>query len=69
MNKSTLNALIKLYDEIGLSYTDVIRDMKYGYLTENTCRNGRDVLWYMDVCIYIDTLEFLTEAEIDDQLL
>lgn len=43
-------------------------------LTCNLARNGREVLWYMDpdngksVSIYIDTLEELTEEEIEEEL-
>lgn len=65
-----LVALKKLYEEIG--FENVLSDIENDYLTENSCRNGRDVLWYMDennnVAIYIDTLEFLTEEEIEKEL-
>lgn len=65
-----LEALLKLYEEI--NFQDVIEDIKHAHLTENTCRNGRTVLWYMDerlsVAIYIDTLEFLSEEEIEEEL-
>lgn len=43
-------------------------------LTRNLARNGREVLCYIDpdngrcVSIYIDTLEELTEEEIEEQL-
>lgn len=43
-------------------------------LTRNMARNGREVLWYIDpdngkcVSIYIDTLEELSEEEIEEQL-
>lgn len=67
---NVLAAITKLYKEIG--FEDVLNDIEHDYLTENTCRNGRDVLWYIDenhnVAIYEDTLEFLTEEEIEEQL-
>lgn len=65
-----IEALRALYDELGIEFT--LRDVDKDYLTENTCRNGRKVLWYMDenkcVAIYIDTLEFLTDEEIEKEL-
>lgn len=70
MNKSILAAIEKIYNKIG--NRNIIDYIRHEYLTENTCRNGRDVLWFMDednnVAIYIDTLEFLTEEEIEEQL-
>lgn len=67
-----LAAIKKLYEEIGFEDVDVLSDIEHDYLTENTCRNGRDVLWYIDeannIAIYIDTLEFLTEEEIEKEL-
>lgn len=70
MNTSTLNALVKLYTTLGLE--NVIDDISNDYLTENRCRNGRDVLWYLDgtvnEAIYVDNLTFLSAEEIDEQL-
>lgn len=70
-NTSVLTALTKLYTT-NIS-SDVLADISTGYLTENTCRNGRDVLWYSDentnTAIYIDTLELLSEAEIERELM
>ena len=67
---SVLAAIEKLYKEIG--FEDVLNDIKNDYLTENTCRNGKEVLWYLDenksVAIYVDSLEFLTEEDIEEQL-
>lgn len=41
-------------------------------ITINTCRNGRKVAWYLDetkeLCIYIDTMEELTQEEIENEL-
>lgn len=69
-NKNTLAALRRLYERIG--YTDVLTDIANDHVTENTCRNGRTVLWYMDEsrsqAIYTDGLEFLTEEEIESEL-
>lgn len=43
-----------------------------GYLTVNTARNGRDVVWYFDginqLAYYIDNNDKLTDEEIDEQL-
>lgn len=67
-----LAALKKLYDEIGFDEPHIYDDIENDYVTENKCRNGREVLWYTDeshnIAIYIDTLEFLSEEEIDEQL-
>lgn len=72
MNKSTLKAVESLYNIIGID-TDVLTDIKEGILTENTTRNGRDVVWYNnglnDVAVYIDTLERLTDEKIEKELL
>lgn len=68
---SVLVAITKLYEELSGEH-NVIEDINNDYLTENTCRNGREVLWYMDndTCkaIYIDTLDFLSEEEIEKEL-
>lgn len=72
MNKSTLKAVEIIYNIIGIE-TDVLTCIKEGILTENTTRSGRDVVWYnnglIDVAIYIDTLERLTDEEIEKELL
>lgn len=43
-----------------------------GYLTVNTARNGRDVVWFFDginqLAYYIDNNDKLTDEEIDEQL-
>lgn len=68
---SVLAAIEKIYEEIPGEH-DVLNDINHDYLTENTCRNGRNVLWYIDeannIAIYIDTREFLTEEEIEKEL-
>lgn len=70
MNKSVLLAIKKLYQHLGTD--SVIEDIDGDTLTENQCRNGRNVLWYLDetnnVAIYIDTLELMTEEEIEKEL-
>lgn len=71
-NKSVLAALEKLYKE-GLNFIEyyVISDINDDVLTDNTGRSGRKVLWYNDntseAAIYIDTLEFLTDEEIEEE--
>lgn len=44
-----------------------------GYLTVNTARNGRDVLWFFDginqLAYYIDNNDKLTDEEIEEQLM
>lgn len=68
-----MKALYKLYGTLGLiGEADVFSDYFNGYLSEHTARNGRPVLWYMDErnneAIYTDTLEFLTDDEIEQEL-
>ncbi len=65
-------AIKNIYDTLGLDKPDIKNDRKHGYLTDNVARNGRNVLWYLDetndIAIYIDTLEQLTEEEIEKEL-
>lgn len=67
---NVLGAIKKLYNRVNSH--DVIEDIASDRLTENTCRNGRTVLWYMDenedVAIYTDTLDFLTPEEVENEL-
>lgn len=67
-----LLAIVKLYELLGFDFTDFNIDIKYDYLTENIARNGRSVLWYIDethnAAIYVDTLELLTDEEIEKEL-
>ena len=66
-----LEAINKVYSIVGYG-EDVFGDIENGYLTENETRSGRDVVWYMDgekeCAVYVDTLEVLTEEEIETQL-
>lgn len=69
-NTSVLKAISKLYGaEVS---ADILDDIRCNLLAEHTARSGRDVLWFMDEnvseAIYIDTLEFLTEEEIEKEL-
>lgn len=75
INTSILVAYAKVYDELGYGrpdLTQMIEDQRCDRLTENTTRSGRDVVWYLDenhnVCVYIDTLEVLTDEEIEREL-
>lgn len=67
-----MNALVKLYERLGFDGTNIIDDYNNDYLSENDTRDGREVLWYVDEthneAIYVDTAEFLTEEEIEEQL-
>lgn len=38
----------KLYKWIGHDLGDVENDIEHDYLTENTGRDGKDYLWYLD---------------------
>ena len=74
-NTSVLRALAKLYERLPKGYAGAVIEeinANFSSLTENTARNGREVLWFMDTlhceAIYIDTLEFLTEEEIEKEL-
>ena len=65
-----LEALKKIIEEVG--DFDLINAIEADFLTENTARNGKAVLWYYDgiteKAIYIDSLEFLTNEEIENEL-
>lgn len=67
-----IEAMAKLYEEMDFENPDIAEDMKNDFLSECKCRNGREVLWYMDEAnnkaIYIDTMEFLTDEEIEKEL-
>ena len=60
-----------ILDEIDSSLTPEEAEAA-GYLTVNTARNGRDVVWYYDginqIAYYIDTNDKLTDDEIEEQL-
>lgn len=74
-NEKQVAALIKVLDDLDYDSDEesLLDNLKYDYLTINKCRNGREVAWYIDEshnkCIYVDTLEELTDAEIEEQLL
>lgn len=67
-----LEAIKRLYNELGVENPDIIADYDHDYISINKCRNGRDCVWYLDeskeACIYIDTLEFMTDEEIEKEL-
>ena len=49
-------------------------NIELDYITINTTRSGRDVAWYIDAddhsgCVYVDTLDALTEEEIERELI
>lgn len=54
-------------------YQNMIDHNDFETLTQNTARNGRPVIWYLDsesneAAIYLDTNEVLDEAERQEQL-
>ena len=61
-----------ILDEIESSLTPEEAEAA-GYLTVNTARNGREVVWYFDginqLAYYIDNSDKLTDEEIDEQLM
>lgn len=65
----------KILARVGIEPTEenIEQLKKDGTLTVNTCRNGRDVVWYMsettDIAMYSDTQEELTEEEKEEQLM
>lgn len=69
-NTSVLRALVKLYDELCMGDC-VLDDILYSIVSENIGRSGRLVLWYNDnnceEAIYVDTLEFLSDEEIEKE--
>lgn len=69
-NTSVLKAMVKLYEELCMG-DFIIEDIQWNVLSENIGRSGRLVLWYNDnnseSAIYVDTLEFLTDEEIEKE--
>lgn len=67
-----IKAIEKVYSVAGIESESIFDDIKKDYLTLNTCRNGREVVWYMDesknVAVYVDTLEVLSNEEIEKEL-
>lgn len=61
-----------ILDEIDSSLTPEDAEAA-GYLTVNTARNGREVVWFFDginqLAYYIDNKDKLTDEEIDEQLM
>lgn len=73
-NNSFLEALTVLYSRLDLADDDnVIASIENDCLTSHKGRSGRDILWYLDatqnVAIYVDSLTFLTDEELDNELL
>lgn len=70
MKNQELKAIEKLYESIGMEFHH--EDYDRDFLTVNVCRNGREVYYYMDEriskAIYIDSLELLTDEEIEKEL-
>lgn len=51
----------------------LLHNIENDYISINTTRSGRDVAWYIDGddhsgCVYVDTLDALTEEEIKREL-
>ncbi len=69
---NTLGAIKKVYELIGFETPEIIFDIRDDYLTEHEARNGRNVIWYLDetynVAVYTDTLEVLSDEEIEKEL-
>lgn len=54
--------------------SNLIQDaIDHDIITLNECRNGRDAVWYLDetveCCVYIDTLEELSQEDIEKELM
>lgn len=69
-NTSVLKAMVMLYEELGYGEY-ILDDLKWDVLGEYIGRSGRLVLWYNDnndeAAIYVDTLEFLSDEEIEKE--
>lgn len=72
VNECCINDALKaLYDYLDMDImVNIEQDLKSGYLTENTGRDGNDYYWYSDehnnVAVNIKTCEVVTDdAEID----
>lgn len=63
-----LEAIVKLYNRLD----GIVFDSKDNHFMDVTARNGRDVFWYRDEmyneAVYVDTLEVLSEEEIEREL-
>lgn len=63
-------------DESGnckISFALIQDAIDHGIITLNGCRNGRDAVWHLDesieCCVYVDTLEELSQEEIEKELM
>ena len=67
-----MEAIRKLYSKMNMDENSIQDDMKNNYLSECIARNGKKVWWYLDNercgAIYEDTLEMLTEEEVENEL-
>lgn len=68
-----IKSIEKLYDELGFENPHVVDDIKNDILTEACSRNGRRILWYLEpegkeAAIDVDTMQFLTDEEIEKDL-
>lgn len=72
LSSKEMKAIEKLYSELNLDTKSIENDYNSDYLTLNTTRSGKEVAYYMDEtnckAIYVDTLEFLTDSEIEEEL-
>ena len=74
MDSKNLKAIIKVLELANEETTigNLKQLMDTDTITTNKARNGREVIWYMteltNICVYTDTIEELSEAEIEDQL-
>lgn len=73
-NNMSSEAIAIIYNIIGIKpdKNQIEQDQEHDYLTVNIARNGKNVIWYLDenynVAVYTDTLEQLSENEIEEQL-
>ena len=65
-------AMVKLLDIAGIE-SDIETMQRDDSLTINTARNGRDVAWMLtetqNIAVYVDSLQQLTEEEIERELI
>ena len=65
-------AMVKLLDIAGIE-SDIETMQRDDSLTINTARNGRDVAWMLtetqNIAVYVDSLQQLTEEEIERELM
>ena len=75
MNEKELKAIEKAMDYAGINFDEeyMQRLIELDEVSIVTARNGRDVAWLVeserhDAAVYVDTLEQLTEEEIEKEL-